>query len=85
MSICDPCRRAADRPGFVYCPVCKRRATVYSTEPPREDQSIVVHKNRQTGERCLGSTLGPLTGHELCKDRCPCQHRPKGSWNAKPV
>jgi hypothetical protein len=84
MSICGPCRQAADRPRLNFCSVCKRPASVYATEIPIEQQSVVVHKNKLTGTRCLGSTEAPVTGHELCRDRCPCQHRPPGSWNQRP-
>lgn len=69
--ICTECAHAADFPGYVYCSVCKRRATVYSTLPKQVNQSVVVHKI--AGSRCHGSKRAPLTGHDLCNG-CDCQH-----------
>lgn len=84
MSVCGPCKGAADgtRPARIVCSVCKSPRRVYNDARPTGEQSVVVHK--VGWERCLGSTEPPLilTGHDDCKG-CPCQHKPKGSWNGR--
>lgn len=90
MPICTPCRRAAEGTSAVvrYCSVCGRQGvSVYATEVPLEEQAVVFHKVRPshsvTKVRCEGTGKPPVIrdGHNRC-DGCPCQHKPRGSWNA---
>lgn len=83
MPICRPCRQAAQGKGdLLACSVCgKRGVSVYRTDVPLAEQSVFFHK--AAGFRCDGSGRPPVvsTFHDYC-DGCPCQHKPRGSWNA---
>lgn len=85
---------------WLACSACGRAAVVYNDAPPVAERSVVVHKvdilytEYRVGEpvrqwygrqRCIGSTRPPVykTGHDACEG-CPCQHRPRGSWNQRP-
>jgi hypothetical protein len=82
MTICQPCRNAADgktanRP---HCPVCGRQVEVMRTDVPPAEQRLYAHGAR--GNRCSGGKGAPVylgVGHDDCNG-CPCQHREKGAW-----
>lgn len=84
MTVCQPCREAADgtHPETLVCSVCGSPRAVYNSDRPLGEQSVVVHKNGW--ERCPGSTEPPKvrTGHDKCNG-CPCQHRERGSWRGR--
>lgn len=89
MPICTPCRRAAEGTSAVvrHCSECDREGvSVYATEVPLAEQKVVFHKRITDAleyGRCPGSGRPPVIrdGHDRC-DGCPCQHKPRGSWNA---
>lgn len=74
MTICDPCKGERKR----VCSVCGSPRAVYNDDKSVAEQSVVFHKNGW--ERCDGSKRPPVLTHVGCNG-CPCQHRPKGSWN----
>jgi hypothetical protein len=86
VSICTPCRKAADgkTPRRPHCPVCTRQIEVMRTDVPEAEQRLYVHGAH--GERCDGSKGPPVyrnVGH--CNGLCPCQHREKGAWRGGPA
>lgn len=94
MTICQRCWDAAngsDQGSILVCSSCGQGpVSVYNTSKPLDRQSVVKHKTpgAKAGDFdywCLGSKWPPRvqTGHDFC-DGCPCQHRPKGSWNQRP-
>lgn len=99
MPICTPCREAAEGteaegPLLSHCPACGRRIQLSSVRwgPEEDDQGFQVchtklayHKHK--GRRCDGSGQPHVdrpawTRHDDC-DGCPCQHKPRGSWNQR--
>lgn len=92
MPICEPCRRAAsdtpEQAGELFCSWCGRgEVSVYRTDVPLAEQKVFFHKIRPrasvTKVRCPGTGKPPVvrSEHDRCKG-CPCQHKPKGAWNA---
>lgn len=93
MSVCEPCKDAADAVDFgpiLVCSVCGQGpVSVYNTARPLAEQSVVKHKSPgkragQQGYWCEGSKQPPReqSGHDFCRG-CACQHRPPGSWKGK--
>lgn len=91
MPICIHCRKAAAGTGPIvrHCLICGAPGVgVYTDAVPLNEQRVVRHKREITGGSkiwCEGSLAPPVLkdGHDYC-DGCPCQHRPKGSWNQRP-
>lgn len=88
MPICNRCREAAEGLDFGPVDVC----SVCGQGPISLYDNGKVRKHKKPGSKpgqsdywCRGSKRPPResTGHDFC-DGCPCQHRPKGSWNQRP-
>lgn len=95
MPICKACREASEGAGpkgpvLPHCPTCGRHIQVIrhyriGESPDRERERLRYHK--KDGRVCSGTHAAPdyrpaWDGHDDC-DGCPCQHRPRGSWNQK--
>jgi hypothetical protein len=83
VSVCQSCRSAADGTDLriAKCSHCDRAPmAVYNDAVPEGEQKVYRHNH--DGTMCPGSFLPPAftSGHDYCNG-CPCQHRPKGSWN----
>ena len=83
MPICDACRDASEGIGSVpVCPACGAGPI-----GSYADGGVRFHKVRPpksvTKVRCEGTGQPPVirSGHDHCNG-CPCQHKPRGSWNA---
>lgn len=90
MSVCEPCKDAADGVDFgpiLVCSICGvGPVSVYRTDVPLAEQSVVRHKREVAGVKiwCEGGTRPPReqSSHDFCRG-CTCQHRAPGSWKGK--